>query len=195
MQLGLARVSGVPTQASERFVAGETALVVTVPEAEPVVRRWRAQFDSSAAAGMPGHITVLYPFLNHRLVDASVISDLAAIFGRHDAFDLRLTRCQRFPDVLYLQPEPDAPLRALTDAVAARWPETPPYGGQIADVRPHLTVAQGAEPAVLDRIEADLADSLPIATHVLAVRLHVYSGGRWRAEHAFRLSSASQADR
>jgi hypothetical protein len=188
-------VSGVPAEDTQPFPEGQTALDVTVPEAEPVVQRWRARFDSSAAAGMPAHITVLYPFLHRRLIDADVIGELETIFARHDAFDLLLARCQRFPDVLYLQPEPDSPLRTLTDAVAARWPKAPPYGGQFADVLPHLTVAQGQEPAVLDSIESDLAGCLPIATHVSAVRLHVYSGGRWRAERAFPLGSASRADR
>jgi 2'-5' RNA ligase len=185
----------VPTQDNAPFLEGETGLDVTVPDAEPLVQRWRGQFDPSAAAGMPAHITVLYPFLHRRLIDAEVISELETIFGRHDAFDLLLVRCQRFPNVLYLQPEPDSPLRALTGAVAGRWPEAPPYGGRFADVLPHLTVAQGQEPAVLDSIEADLADRLPIATRVSAVRLHVCSGGLWREEHAFALGSASRAAR
>jgi 2'-5' RNA ligase len=172
----------------EPFTEGETGLDVTVPESEPLVRRWRDRFDSSAAYCMPAHITVLYPFLNRRLIDSDVMSELTALFARHPTFELRLARCRRFPDVLYLQPEPDSPLRALTSAVATRWPEAPPYGGQYADPVPHLTIAQGQETAVLDGIEAELADSLPITAHVMAVRLHVYTRGRWREVRAFPLS-------
>ena len=40
----------------------ETALVVEVPEAEPLVSQWRAQHDWSAQRGVPAHITILYPF-------------------------------------------------------------------------------------------------------------------------------------
>jgi 2'-5' RNA ligase len=172
------------------YIEGETGLVVTVPEAEAAVGRWRDQFDSSAIVGMPAHITVLYPFLGRSLIDADVISELAAIFAGHHAFGLRFVRCRRFPDVLCLQPEPESPLRALTEAVANRWPEAPPYGGQVAvaDLVPHLTIAHGQDPTVMDRIEAEVSVSLPIATHVSAVGLHVHTAVRWREELAFPLS-------
>lgn len=173
---------------NDPFAEGETGLDVTVPEAEPAVRRWRNQFDLSAAVGMPAHITVLYPFLHRSLIDADVASELSAIFARHDAFDLRLVRCERFPDLIHLRPEPGAPLRALTEAVAARWPEAPPYGGQFTAIVPHLTIAYSRDPALLAAIEADVSHSLPIAAHVSAVRLHVYAGGRWREEQAFPLA-------
>jgi hypothetical protein len=119
-----------------------------------------------------------------------VLTELETIFAGYPAFELRLPRCRRFSDLLYLQPEPDSPLRGLTEAIAARWPETPPYGGEIAiaDLVPHLTVAAGQEPAVFDQIEAEVSVSLPIAAHISAVRLHVYTAGRWREERAFPLS-------
>ena len=44
-------------------MAGQTALVVAVPSAEPVVARLRASYDVAAAYGVPAHVTVLYPFL------------------------------------------------------------------------------------------------------------------------------------
>ena len=40
----------------------ESALVVVVPEAEQLVGPFREKYDPSAAAGMPPHITLLYPF-------------------------------------------------------------------------------------------------------------------------------------
>ena len=42
--------------------SSESALVVLVPEAEGVVKPFRDLHDPSAAAGMPAHITLLYPF-------------------------------------------------------------------------------------------------------------------------------------
>lgn len=39
---------------------GQAAVVVPVPAAESVVAAWREQFDSSAAQGMPAHITELF---------------------------------------------------------------------------------------------------------------------------------------
>ena len=42
--------------------SSESALVVLVPEAEAIAKPFRDQYDPSAAAGVPAHITLLYPF-------------------------------------------------------------------------------------------------------------------------------------
>ena len=39
-----------------------TALVILVPESESLVEAFRQRYDPVAAAGMPTHITLLYPF-------------------------------------------------------------------------------------------------------------------------------------
>jgi hypothetical protein len=44
-------------------LTSESALVVLVPEAEPLVGPFRERYDPSASAGMPAHITINYPFL------------------------------------------------------------------------------------------------------------------------------------
>ncbi|WP_406483763.1 2'-5' RNA ligase family protein [Streptomyces platensis] len=54
---------------------------------------------------------------------------LADLLGKYRAFDLRFERCGWFPGVLYLASEPDTQLRRLTEVVAERWPEAPPYDG------------------------------------------------------------------
>ncbi|KUL38850.1 hypothetical protein ADL22_16445 [Streptomyces sp. NRRL F-4489] len=149
------------------FQAGQTGLIVRVPEAESVVGTWRERFDPSARAGVPAHVTVVFPFLDGSRVDARVCSALAELIGRHNAFALRFERCGRFPGVLFLVPEPDAHLRRLTEAIAERWPEAPPYGGQFTEVVPHLTVADGPDDAVLDEVETGLRSRLPIAARVV----------------------------
>ncbi|MFD7100998.1 2'-5' RNA ligase family protein, partial [Streptomyces xanthophaeus] len=148
------------------FQAGQSGLIVRIPEAEPFVRRWRGRLDPSAQAGVPAHVTVLFPFLDASRIDARVEGALADVLGSHQAFDLRFERCGRFPEVLYLLPEPDTQLRQLTEAIADRWPEAPPYGGRFSEIVPHLTIAQGQEDAVLEEIEAGLADRLPFTSHV-----------------------------
>jgi hypothetical protein len=40
----------------------ESALVVLVPEAEAATKPFRDQYDPAAAARVPAHITLLYPF-------------------------------------------------------------------------------------------------------------------------------------
>ncbi|MFC8899901.1 2'-5' RNA ligase family protein [Streptomyces cinereoruber] len=171
------------------FRAGRTALVVRVPEAEPVVRRWRERFDPSARAGVPAHVTVLFPFLDESRVDASVHAVLADALGGHPSFDLWFGKCGRLPGVLYLVPEPDTPLRRLTEAIAAHWPEAPPYGGRFTEIIPHLTVAQGQEGAVLAEIETDLAAGLPFTSRVSSVELLVHDGTRWRERASFALGT------
>ena len=90
------------------------------------------------------------------------------------AFDLVFRRTRRFGDqVLWLAPEPDAPLRALTAAVWARFPETPPYGGRFDDVVPHLTVTDGQPAELMDAAAAQVRPWLPIPARVEAVRLIV----------------------
>jgi 2'-5' RNA ligase len=172
---------------------GETGLIVKVPAAEPIVGGWRSQFDSAAAAGVLAHITVLYPFLGRDRVDASVLAELDALLAKHQAFDLQLTQCRRFPGVLYLAPEPETELRALTAAIASRWPEAPPYGGQFADVVPHLTIAHSQEPEVFDVIESDVCGRLPVTERIASVQLIIYTGDHWQQAQSFLLAGDERA--
>ncbi|WP_329417079.1 2'-5' RNA ligase family protein [Streptomyces sp. NBC_01268] len=169
------------------FQAGQTGLIVRIPEAEPAVRGWRERLDPSARAGVPAHVTVLFPFLDESRIDALVYSALASVLGSHQTFDLRFERCGRLPGVLYLVPEPDTQLRQLTEAIADRWPEAPPYGGRFAEVVPHLTIAQGQEDVVLEEIEADLASRLPFTSQVSSVELIVHDGTKWQERASFAL--------
>jgi 2'-5' RNA ligase len=169
------------------FRAGQTGLIVRIPEAEPAVREWRERFDPSAQAGVPAHVTVLFPFLDESRMGALVHSALTDMLGSHQAFDLQFERCGRLPDVLYLVPQPDTQLRQLTVAIADRWPETPPYGGRFAEIVPHLTIAQGQEDAAMEKIEADLAGRLPFTSHVSSVELMVHDGVEWQERASFVL--------
>ncbi|WP_328303313.1 2'-5' RNA ligase family protein [Streptomyces sp. NBC_00435] len=169
------------------FQAGQTGLVVQIPEAEPAVRGWRERLDPSARAGVPAHVTVLFPFLDESRIDAAVRSALEDVLSDHQAFELRFARSGRLPEVLYLVPEPDTQLRQLTEAIAARWPEAPPYGGRFTEIVPHLTIAQGQEEAVLEEIEADLLGLLPFTSRVSSVELMVHNGTRWQGLASFAL--------
>lgn len=171
----------------------ESALIVAVPEAEPAVAALRAAYDPAASWGVPAHITVLYPFLPPERIDPRVLAAVRETVAAVPAFDLVLARTRRFGDqVLWLAPEPDAPLRALTAAVWARFPQAPPYGGQFAEVVPHLTVTDGQPPEVMAAADEQVRPWLPIRAPVGAVRLLV---GRpapdaWRTVAEFPLSRA-----
>jgi 2'-5' RNA ligase len=157
-----------------------SAVVVPVPAVEPVVSRWRERFDPSAAHGMPAHVTTLYPFLAEHRLTSEVVTELAQLCSGMPALEVHFRRAARFPDVLYLDPEPADDLRALTLAIAARWPEARPYGGAFDEVIPHLTVATGLRGAGLDAIEADLRNELPVSTRLAEARLYIFDGEFWR---------------
>jgi hypothetical protein len=169
----------------------ESALVVVVPEAEPLVADLRAQYDRSAARGMPAHVTVLYPFRHPDALDAPVLGALSDTFARQAAFRYALVGVCGFPGVVYLAPQPRDPFDALTRAVAARFPDTPPYAGAIADPIPHLTVAQSPPAAALDEISgqllASLGATLPLACEARAVTLATKRAGRWTLGRRFGL--------
>ncbi|MFG3115596.1 2'-5' RNA ligase family protein [Streptomyces sp. NPDC048197] len=172
---------------TSRFQAGQTGLIVRIPEAEPAVRAWRERFDPSARAGVPAHITVLFPFLDESRTDQGACSALTDMLGRQHAFDLRFESCGRFPGVLFLRPEPDMRLRRLTEVLTHRWPEAPPYGGKFTEVVPHLTIADGQDDAVLEEIEADLLSQPPFTSRVSSVDLLVYDGAKWQDRASFAL--------
>jgi len=159
------------------FETGQTAVIVPIPEAEPVVGRWRAVHDRAASAGVPAHVTIVYPFLPGELVDEAALRDVVA---RQPAFTVTFASAARFPGVLYLAPEPAGPFRALTEALVRRWPEAPPYGGVFDEVVPHLTVAHDVPETVLAAAERDVEASLPVTAVVTAARLIAFEGERWR---------------
>jgi len=172
---------------SGEFQAGQSGLIVRVPEAEPAVRAWHDRLDPSARAGVPAHVTVLFPFLDESCIDDGACAAIGEVIGRHRPFEARFEHCGRFPGILYLVPEPDLPFRQLTEAIADRWPETPPFGGQFDEVVPHLTIAQGQDDVVLEEAEADLRSLLPLTARVSSVDLIVHDGTRWQQRASFPL--------
>ena len=165
----------------------ETALVVEVPEAEPLVSDWRAKHDWSAQRGVPAHITLLYPFVPTEHVDDGLVRDLRDLFASQPAFSFRLTRVARFPEVAWLAPEPSNPFVALIELIVERYPEYPPYEGIHDQVIPHLTVAEGGV-ELQDEVEAALAPHLPVEVSVHEISLLVEDESeRWHRAQRFPL--------
>ncbi|HSH21803.1 MAG TPA: 2'-5' RNA ligase family protein, partial [Candidatus Caenarcaniphilales bacterium] len=98
--------------------AGESAVIVPV-EVPMGVRRLRDRMDPAAAVGVPAHVTLLYPFAPVDLLDDAVRQQVAAIVGAAPAFPFVLARVARWPEVVYLAPEPDVPFRRLIEGLAA----------------------------------------------------------------------------
>lgn len=164
-----------------------SALMITVPDAEPIVAEHRLRWDPAGAA-VPAHVTVLFPFLDPADLGPTEREELARVLARFAPFELTFARVGRFPDVVWLAPEPADRVSALTDAMVERWPSHPPYGGAYETVVPHLTVADGAPPAVLDRLERELPSALPISAQVRDLMLICREGGRWHDVDRFPLA-------
>ncbi len=159
-----------------------SALLVPVAEA--------AGLPVTAGPGaLPPHVTVLYPFVGARRIDAALIASLQEVLGRFGPFSFTLTRTGRFPGVLYAAPEPPEPFVALTMACVERWPEHPPFRGAFEDVVPHLTVSTGAEDGDRERF---VAARLPLVARASRVWLMAprTSGGAWRRLASIELAGA-----
>jgi hypothetical protein len=172
----------------------ESALIVAMPEAELLVKALRDQFDSSAAAGVPAHITILYPFMPPHTITSEVLVELHDLFAQFAAFEFALTETRRFPEVLYLAPSPAEPFKALTQAVVERYPDYPPYDGEyaVSDLTPHLTIADRLEAAQLDDLEREFMQQhgaqLPVKAKANEVVLIDNASGRWETRQAFKLA-------
>jgi 2'-5' RNA ligase len=171
-----------------------TALIVEVPEAEPLVSDWRARHDWSAQHGVPAHLTILFPFVPVTEFDV-VAPQLAELFAAEPRFHFELTHVGRFPDVAWLAPAPAEPFSCLTALVETNFPEYPPYEGIHEVVIPHLTVAEGGA-ELQDEVEAALRPHLPIAARADEVTLIVEDeSGRWRTGERFPLGGRGKRQR
>ena len=167
---------------------GDSALLVAVGEAEPVVGHLRLVHDAAAAYGIPAHVTVLYPFVPRDRLTSEVRQAISATFGAIPAFDYRFDRVLRLGEAtVCLAPEPADDFAHLTAAVHDRWPAHPPYGGVHDLVIPHLTVGDGLDGATADAVEAEAAEALtrhgPIVGRAADVVLMTWgSEGRWSVD-------------
>ncbi|HEY2326556.1 MAG TPA: 2'-5' RNA ligase family protein [Gaiellaceae bacterium] len=170
-----------------------SAVIVPVPEASGAVDHWREQTgNDKPSIGVPPHITLLFPFVPAAQLTDEVIASLRDVVATVPAFELALRETARFPELLYLAPEPAAPFTQLTELIAARFPDYAPYEGAIAlaDLTPHLTVAYGDTELLADA-EADVRPRLPITAVVReAVLLEEVepNWGRWEVRAQLPLS-------
>src|SRR5256885_11228054 len=93
-------------------VTEDSALLIPVPEAAPLVREHRLRLDPNAAAGVPEHITLLSPFIRPDRLDAGVRWRLAALFARVRSLPFPLTSGPWVREPVMLLP-PGAPTPVL----------------------------------------------------------------------------------
>jgi 2'-5' RNA ligase len=171
---------------------GDTGLVLRVPEVDPVIGHWRARYDSVAPLGVPAHVTVLYPWIPAALLTDDDFAAVTAIAATTDPIELTFAALGRFPDILWLDPQPGEPVLALIAAVVDRWPDYLPYGGRFgARPVPHLTVADSAGADELESVVADIERSLPVQAQVAELSLVVRRADRWDLDRTFPFGGRS----
>jgi 2'-5' RNA ligase len=95
-----------------------TALIVAVPEAGSSVEQWRERTCSDKPSiGIPAHVTLLFPFIPAPEIDDGLVAELSTLFGDFESFDFELREARRWPELVYLAPEPPEPFVDLTEAI------------------------------------------------------------------------------
>jgi 2'-5' RNA ligase len=126
-----------------------TALVIVPPEeCWPPIQALRERYDPLARRWMP-HITLVYPFLP-RPAWGAALPRIAAACASVAPFSITLGGAGEFAQrggrvVVWLAPEPAAPLVALYTALAAALPPDPTQHGRL--FTPHLTVGRSDDAA------------------------------------------------
>lgn len=149
-------------------------LVIPVPELNDWVRDRTAYYDASFLGAnadfINAHITMLGPWISEP--SAEDLARVARITARVPAFDFSLVELGLFPDgIIYLDPSPAQPFTALTEELAAAFPDYPPYGGAFGSVVPHLTLDRASTVVSVDSVRASLGDLIPAMTRAKQVDL------------------------
>ena len=139
--------------------------------------------------GIPLHVTLLVPFAPPDQVDEAALENF---FDQYDAFSLTLTGLATWPRVVYAVPEPREQLLAMMHALFEKYPEYPPYEGEIAEPEPHATLSE-LEPdeslhEVVAGIRASTEGLFPLTCAIRDVALlEEYEPDRWREWRRFSL--------
>ena len=102
----------------------ETTLAILVPEAEGLVRSFRDRYDPAAEAGMPAHITLLYPFKSPNEIDRLVLDTLRNCLSRFQPFKFSLMTINLFPGETFIWSLSRKIRSELTLGIWGCYPET-----------------------------------------------------------------------
>ena len=153
--------------ATRRQIRGEarfSAVLAAVRAVEHLVGVPRERLDPTAAAGVPPHVTVLYPFIPPAEISEDTVRVLREAVADVEGFACAFTSVDWLNGrVLCLRPTPEQPFRELTKRVSAAFPHYAPYSGKHPPV-PHLTVGYN---------DVSVGTDLPIATVQLELGLPV----------------------
>ena len=175
----------------------DAAVILAVPGAEPLIGALRREHTPGGTRGVPAHVTLLYPFVGADRINADVLARLRGAIDGADPFDLTLTETARFDDgVLYLAVEPADRIRALIARISDAFDRIPYDRFPPDEVIPHVTVATGegypdgataTDLELFDRLESQLASSLPLTGRADRVVVLADSADGWTTAHELPL--------
>ena len=142
----------------------------------------RLENDPSAKAGVPPHLTLMFPFVPPAELTEGTIDLLAALIAAAAPFDFAMTRVREFEHgVVYLEPDPAAPFMRLSGRIGGRF-SLLPFGGAFGEHPiPHLTVAMPESGATRRQIAGQLDSELPLLLRAEEAWLMVGSNAaEWR---------------
>ena len=148
----------------ERGEVGQDSVVlVPAHAAASLMRDLRLRHDPSANAGMPPHITLMFPFLPPQDLNEVNVGGLQELVRRMKPFEFELSRVNEFePGVVYLEPEPAEPFERLTRDIGARFGLLP-FAGEFGDSPVvHLTLTMPPSRMTLQKVAARLEGVLPV---------------------------------
>jgi 2'-5' RNA ligase len=170
-----------------------TAVAIVLDDARAQLEPIRAKLDPLAvAAGIPLHVTLLFPFVPQAALDRAVLGSLDEFFAMRTRFRLTLTELREFSAVVYAAPEPVGELKRWVAELWERFPGYPPYEGEFDEVIPHATLGTWEEP---DRREEVVAlarqltrEMFPLACTIQDVALlEEQAPDKWRERRRFPL--------
>lgn len=177
-----------------------SVLLIPVAELEPIVRprleRRATGYLHVDSTHISAHITLLGPFVNLEQVDQVLIRHLKRFFSGVLPLAFTLRTLRSFPDgTAYLTPEPEAPFRALTQALWQAYPDFSPYGGAFDDVVPHLSLDDQSNEPAMSALACQLVPLLPLEVRVNVAHLYWYESGASRTLASFPLGGDTTENR
>lgn len=163
---------------------GQTALLVPVPVADPLLAAAARSNPAAVRAGVPAHVSLAYPFVTLEEVPEarSWLRDFAEL-QPHVTLDL--TEARQGPGWVYL---PAAQMAPLVAATRARWPRLVPYDGRFGEnPEPHVTLAMGVTQEQGAEIAARCQAALPLTAVADQIWLVRYDNG-WIPVDTLRLT-------
>lgn len=155
---------------------GWTALVSPAPALDPLLAAIEAAHPGATRAGIPAHVTFLYPFLPLTELDSEATDWLTALAARQSPLTVEFAQARVEPGFVYL----DSPLLTpLTGEIRAHWPDLVPYLGRFGpDPVAHLSLAIGT--AETDAIAALAATALPTSVTLDHLWLVGHDNDEWQ---------------